>query len=227
MAQEQKPHYHGHRARLRGRLVKDQHALADYEILELILANAIERRDTKPLAKHLIERFGSLRDAMLVNPEKLKDIYGIGPTVIAQWHLIQELHARLNEAPMLEADALTSSEVVGQAAIARLGNKRTEEFWVALLDNQARVIEWKKVNSGTVDRVQTYPREIIAMALKLDAASLILVHNHPGGDPTPSEDDQLLTMGVIRAASTLDIEVRDHVVVAGDQYTSFYDKGLI
>lgn len=221
------PHYHGHRQRLKERLARDPRSLADYEILELVLASMLPRRDTKPLAKELLTRLGTLRAVMTANPETLSQVKGIGPGVIAHWRLMQELLARVAEGAMREREILASPESVGNAAMARIGGKRTEEFWVALLDTRNRVIEWERVGIGTVDRVEAYPREIMALALKHKARSVVLVHNHPGGDPTPSDEDQMLTLGMIRAASTLDVLVVDHVVVTETEYYSFSDHGMI
>ncbi|KAB1442993.1 RadC family protein [Pseudodesulfovibrio senegalensis] len=221
------PHYAGHRQRLRQRLMRDPRSLADYEILELVLASVLPRRDTKPLAKALIERFGSLGAALAAQPEELAECKGVGQGVVAHWHLLQEMQARLAEGNLGQADQLSTVEAVARAGMARIGNKRTEEFWVALLDSSNRVIEWDRVSAGTVDRVDAYPREILALALKRQARSVILVHNHPGGDPTPSEEDRLLTLGVARVAETLEILVRDHVVVADSGYYSFHEHGLL
>ncbi|GAB7021857.1 RadC family protein [Salidesulfovibrio brasiliensis] len=222
-----KPHYHGHRQRLKERLAQNPRALADYEVLELVLAGVLPRRDTKPLAKALLEEFGTLPAVMRAEPGRLEKLDGAGPAVVAHWRLLQELLARVAEGTMREREVLFNSEAVARAAMARLGGKRTEEFWVALLDTRNRVIAWERVGAGTVDRVEAYPREIMALALENKARSVILVHNHPGGNPEPSEEDQLLTLGMIRAASTLDVLVNDHVIVSESGYFSFRDKGMI
>ncbi|WP_018124364.1 RadC family protein [Desulfovibrio oxyclinae] len=222
-----KPHYHGHRQRLKERLTRDPRALADYEILELLLASVLPRRDTKPLAKTLMEAYGSLGAVMQAQPEDLKRFEGAGPAVTAQWHLMRELLARVAEDGMRSREVLGDPDAVARAAMARLGGCRTEEFWVALLDTRNRVIAWERVGAGTVDRVEAYPREVMALALRHKARSVILVHNHPGGDPTPSDDDQLLTLGMIRAASALDVLVADHVIVSETDFFSFSDKGMI
>lgn len=224
---KEKPHYHGHRQRLKARLERDSRSLADYELLELVLAAVLPRRDTKPLAKAMLEAFGSLPGVMRAEPERLEDLSGVGPAVVSHWRLLQELLARMAEGAMGEREVLCNSEAVARAAMARLGGKRTEEFWVALLDTRNRVIGWERVGAGTVDRVEAYPREIMALALRHKARSVILVHNHPGGDPSPSEDDQLLTLGMIRAAAALDVLVNDHVIVSDGSYFSFRDKGMI
>ncbi len=158
MKETKKPHYLGHRQRLKEKLARDSRSLADYEILELALALVIPRRDTKPLAKELIERFGSLKDAIMARPALLSDIKGIGPSVLAQWALIQEVFARVGEASTRSKAPLSNPTEVAKAAMARIGNKGTEEFWVAFLDTKNRVIAWEQVSKGTIDATPVSPR---------------------------------------------------------------------
>lgn len=221
------PHYLGHRQRLKERLMRNPRELADYEVLELVLASVLPRRDTKPLAKELLSRFGTLRSVLGASSEQLEEMKGVGPAVLSHWRLLREVHARLAEGRMAETEVLSSVQAVADAAMARLGTKRREEFWAVLLDASNRVIAWECVNSGTVDRVDAYPREILALALKKQARGLILVHNHPGGNPAPSEDDRTLTLGMVKVASALQILVRDHVIVCDGKYFSFHENGLL
>lgn len=227
MTDTKKPHYIGHRQRLKDKLTQDSRSLADYEILELVLAMVLPRRDTKPLAKALIDRFGSLKDAIMAHPDQLTDVSGIGPGVISQWVLIQELFARVGEASARSGGPISDPADIARAAIARIGNKGIEEFWAAFLDTKNRVIAWEQVSKGTVDGTPVFPREIMATALKLEAKSIILTHNHPGGDPTPSTDDILLTGRIQEVARTLDIRILDHLIVTDNDYYSFNDHGRI
>jgi len=227
MKETKKPHYLGHRQRLKEKLARDSRSLADYEILELALALVIPRRDTKPLAKELIERFGSLKDAIMARPALLSDIKGIGPSVLAQWALIQEVFARVGEASTRSKAPLSNPTEVAKAAMARIGNKGTEEFWVAFLDTKNRVIAWEQVSKGTIDATPVFPREIMAAALRFEAASIILAHNHPGGDPSPSMEDITLTDRIRETATGLDIRVLDHIVVTDHDYYSFNDHGRL
>ncbi|WP_319469050.1 DNA repair protein RadC [uncultured Pseudodesulfovibrio sp.] len=227
MKETRKPHYLGHRQRLKEKLARDSRSLADYEILELALALVIPRRDTKPLAKELIERFGSLKDAIMARPDRLSDVKGIGPSVLAQWTLMQEVFARVGEASTRSKTPLSDPTEVAKAAMARIGNKGTEEFWVAFLDTKNRVIAWEQVSKGTVDATPVFPREIMAAALRLEAASIILAHNHPGGDPSPSMEDIMLTDRIRETATGLDIRVLDHIVVTDHDYYSFNDHGRL
>lgn len=227
MPDKKKPHYLGHRKRLKEKLADNSRGLADYEILELALAQVLPRRDTKPLAKELIERFGSLKDVIMARPEQLDGVKGIADGVKYQWLLMQELFARVGEAAARSGEALSSPKAVAKAAMARIGSKGTEEFWAAFLDTKNRVIAWEQVSRGTVDATPVFPREIMATALRLEAASIILAHNHPGGDPTPSTEDVRLTDRIRETAAGLDIRVLDHLIVTDHDYYSFNDQGRL
>ncbi|MBG0789405.1 MAG: DNA repair protein RadC [Desulfovibrionaceae bacterium] len=227
MSRQDAPHYTGHRRRLKDRLADAPRALADYEILELVLASVLPRRDTKPLAKALIERFGSLKGAVMARPDQLGDVPGIGPAVRAHWALLQELYARLGESGARRGMALSDPGDVARAAMARMGSKGIEEFWVLFMDTKNRVIEWRQVARGTVNATPVFPREIVAAALRLEAANIILAHNHPGGDPSPSKEDVLLTGMIKEAAAGLDIGVLDHVIVTDTDYYSFNEGGRL
>jgi len=222
----EKPHYLGHRKRLRDKLVRDGRSLADYEILELVLASVLPRRDTKPLAKALIARFGSIKEAMLARPDQL-DMKGAGDAVRAHWALLQELFARMGEDAARRGTPLSDPSQVAKAAMARIGGKGTEEFWAAYLDTKNRLIAWEQVSKGTVNATPVFPREIVATALRLEATGVILAHNHPGGDPTPSVEDVLLTERIRETAEGLDIRILDHLVVTDSDYYSFNDHGRL
>jgi len=221
------PHYLGHRQRLRERLENTPRGLADYEILELLLAMTLPRRDTKPLAKELLDRFGSLKDACLARPSHLSGIKGLGPAVQAQWTLLQELYARLGEAGARRGQTVRDPDTLAKAAMARLGHKDTEEFWVVFMDTKNRVIAWERMSRGTTNATAIFPREIAAAALRLEATNIILVHNHPGGGSDPSGEDILLTAKVAEACASLDIAVRDHIIVTDHDYYSFNEFGRL
>jgi DNA repair protein RadC len=222
-----KPHYHGHRQRLRQRLLKDSCQLADYEVLELLLGHVLTRQDTKPLAKALLARFGNLRGVFAAQEAELLDTPGFGPALAAYFKLLREVWARMHESELPRRQVFESPTSVAEAAKARLGSMRVEEFWVALLDNQNRLLGWERLSRGTVNEAPAYPREILSLALRHQASGIILVHNHPGGDPTPSTQDVDLTRRVGRAAQDLSIRLLDHLVVTADGYVSFSDRGLL
>lgn len=222
-----KPHYHGHRERLRERLAREPRSLADYEILELLLSHVVRRGDTKPLAKELLAIFGTLRGVFEAQEAELLDVPGFGPALAGFWALWRETWSRLHEAPLRERAVLSGPEEVAALAKARLGPSRTEEFWLALLDSKNRLLAWERLSRGTVDRTPVYPREVLALALKHQAAGVILVHNHPGGDPKPSSDDIETTRRIARVALEMGLRLLDHLVVAESGWYSFQQQGML
>ena len=226
-AESPAPHYLGHRQRLREKLTAESKSLADYELLELLLGQVLPRRDTKPLAKDLVARFGSLREVMNARPEALCEVKGFGESLAGHWALLREIFARLGEAPVREKQVFSGPEVVAEAARARIGHLAVEEFWVALVDNKHRLMAWERVGKGTVDETPVYPREVLALALKHQASGLILAHNHPGGDPSPSVQDRDLTRRIAHSAKELGLRVLDHLIVAEKGHFSFQDAGLL
>lgn len=222
-----KPHYHGHRERLRERLVRDPRGLADYEVLELLLGHVIRRGDTKPLAKELLARFGTLRGIFEAQEAELLDVDGFGPSLAAFWVLWRETWSRLHEAPLRERAVLSGPEEVAALAKARLGASRTEEFWLALVDSKNRLLGWERLARGTVDQAPVYPREVMVLALKHQAAGVILVHNHPGGDPRPSTADIETTRHINRVAVEMGLKLLDHLVVAEGGWYSFQEQGML
>jgi len=220
-------HYLGHRKRLKERLLRSPESLADYDVLELLLGYAIPRRDTKPLAKTLLERFDTLRGVFEARREDLMAVAGVGPGVIAQFATWREFFSRVREEAVKDRQVFSHPGTVADFAMFRLGHLRTEEFWVALVDNKNRLMHWQQVSRGTVDQTPVYPREILRLALQHQASGVILVHNHPGGDPRPSEQDQELTRRLQRAAREMDVRVLDHIVVSDADYYSFQAQGLL
>ena len=223
----QHPHYHGHRERLRQRLLKDPSHLADYEILELLLAHALPRKDTKPLAKELLARFGTFRGVFTAGDEELLKVEGFGPGLAKFWRLLREFRARFTEAPVMERVVFNSPSVVAEVAMARLGGQPSEEIWLALVDTKNRLMAWERVSRGTVGQAPVYAREVLELALRHKAHGLVLVHNHPGGDPSPSDQDVQLTRKIARAARDLGMRLLDHVIVSEDDYFSFQSEGLL
>ncbi len=220
------PHYHGHRQRLRDKLQKDPTQLADYEILELLLGTVLRRQDTKPLAKSLLARFGSLRGLMDARPQELLVEKGFGPALKNFWLLLHEFLARHAESPLRERAVLASSQAVANMARTRLAGCPHEEVWVAYTDGQNRLLAWERVAQGTVNGSAIYPRELMEQALHLKASGLILVHNHPGGTSRPSAPDVEVTRLVARAAETLGMALIDHVIVSAEGHYSLKDDGL-
>lgn len=210
-------HAHGHRERLRGRLASASHALEDYEVLELLLGYVLLRKDTKPLAKELLATFGSVRGVLDAKPQELLAVPGFGPGLETFWQLLRETMARHAESPAKRRLALCSPQTVAAFARVRLARHEHEEFWIAYLDTQNHLITWELTAMGSVNGAPLYARDVVARALALKASSLILVHNHPGGNPDPSGPDMDLTARIKVAAEPMGIRMMDHVIVT-DEY---------
>jgi len=223
-----KPHYHGHRDRLRQRLLETGGAaLADYEVLEFLLFAAKPRADTKPLAKALIDRFGSLAAVLAAEPAELAEIAGLGQASIAALKIVPEAARRLAREQVMGQPVLSSwTKLLDYCRIA-LAHEKVERFHLLFLDRQNRLIADETQQSGTVDHTPVYPREVVRRALELGATGLILVHNHPSGDPTPSKADIEMTREIVAAGEKLGLSVHDHVVIGKSGETSFKTAGLL
>lgn len=222
----ERPHYHGHRERLRQKLRDNPETLADYELLELVLAQVIPRRDTKPLAKSLLAKFGSVRGVFTARSDELREIEGFGPALENFWTLWREIWARYQESSVQKRPVFDSPKIVAEFAQARLGFLEHEETWCAFLDARNRLIRWERMSTGTLDHTVVYPREVMSRALEVKAVGLVLVHNHPGGDPSPSREDVSMTRTLARSGQDLGIRVRDHVIVTADDFYSFQAYGM-
>jgi DNA repair protein RadC len=221
------PHYLGHRDRLRERFLNGgRDALADYELLELLLFMAIPRRDTKPLAKALIAEFKTFAATISAPPERLKE-FGLTENVIASLKVVEAAARRLAGGAVLGRPVLSSWEALLDYCAVQIGHAQTEEFHVLFLDRKNVLIKDEAQSKGTVDHTPVYPREVLKRALELGASALILVHNHPSGDPTPSRGDILMTREIVAAAKALKIEVHDHLVIGRGKHASFKALGLL
>ena len=228
MASDDDPHFHGHRARLRKRFLEGgSEALADYELLELILFLAHPRRDVKPLAKALIERFGSFAGVVGADPEALARIDNVGETTVAALKSVQAAAVRLAREQAMERPVLSSWDRLLAYCRTQLAHDQTERFHVLFLDAKNMLIRDEAQSKGTIDHTPVYPREVVKRALELGAAALILVHNHPSGDPAPSESDIAMTREVVRAAKALGIEVHDHLIIGRTGHASLRGMGLM
>jgi len=221
------PHYLGHRDRLRERFLNGaRDALADYELLELLLFMAIPRRDTKPLAKELIAEFKTFAATISAPPERLKE-FGLTENVIASLKVVEAAARRLAGGAVLGRPVLSSWEALLDYCAVQIGHAQTEEFHVLFLDRKNVLIKDEAQSKGTVDHTPVYPREVLKRALELGASALILVHNHPSGDPTPSRGDIVMTREIVAAAKALKIEVHDHLVIGRGKHASFKALGLL
>lgn len=222
------PHYLGHRDRLRERFLSaGPAALPDYELLELALYAAIPRRDTKPLAKALLARFGSFADVIAAPRERLLEMDGVGESVVTQLKVIEAAALRLSKTKVLGRPALSSWAALLDYCAAAMARNPHEEFRVLFLDRKNALIADEVQGQGTVDHTPVYPREIVKRALELSASAIILVHNHPSGDPTPSRADIEMTREIVAAARSLRIAVHDHIVIGRGGTASFKALGLM
>lgn len=225
---DQQPHYLGHRERLRERFRKSgADALGDYELLELVLFRALPRRDTKPLAKALITRFGSFAEVISAPPERLKEVRGAGDAVITELKLVHGAALKLVQGSMLNRQLLSSWSAVLEYCRASMAYHDKEQVRILFLDRKNRLIGDEVQQEGTIDHTPVYPREIVKRALELAASAIILVHNHPSGDPTPSRADIDMTKQIVESAQQLGITVHDHIIVGRDGHASFKGLGLM
>src|SRR5262245_33910957 len=217
-----KPHYLGHRERLRKRFREaGADALPAYELIELVLFRAVPRRDTKPLAKAILARFGTFAEAMNAPDELLREVPGLGEAAITEIKLIRAAALRLMRGEVLDRPVLGSWSQVLDYCRASMGFEPKEQFRILFLDKRNQIIADEVQQQGTVDHTPVYVREVVKRALELSATAIILVHNHPSGDPTPSRADLDMTKQIIEAARRLGVVVHDHVVVAKQQCVSF------
>ena len=222
------PHYHGHRQRLRQRFAAGgADALPDYELLELLLFMAIPQRDIKPLAKMLIDHFGSFADVIAAPAERLMEVDGVKEGTVAALKIVEAAALRLAKAKIIGKPALSSWEALLDYCSASMSRAQTEEFHVLFLDRKNVLLAEEVHQRGTVDHTPVYPREVVKRALELGASALILVHNHPSGDPTPSRADIAMTREIQAAAKTLKIELHDHLVIGRGSHASFKALGLL
>lgn len=202
-------------------------ALADYEMLELILFSALPRGDVKPLAKDLITAFGDFNSVISAPPNRLAEVKGVGDAVVREFKVLEAAAHKLAQTRVLGRDAIASWDALVTYCKTAMAYREIEQFRILYLDRKNMLIADEEQGRGTVDHVPVYTREIIKRALELNASSLILVHNHPSGDPSPSQADIEMTRQIDEAAATMNITVHDHIIVGRAQETSFRSLGLL
>ena len=219
------PHYHGHRERLRDRFHGvGPDALSDYELLEMVLFAAQPRRDMKPLAKSLIKKFGSFAEVIHAPEARLREVKGVGDVTINGLKLIAAAASRIAKGELKQRTMLSSWNDVIDYCRTSMAFADKEQFRILFLDKRNQLIADEVQQTGTVDHTPVYPREVIKRALELSATAILLVHNHPSGDPTPSQADIQMTRAIIDIASPLGIAVHDHLIVGKNGHASL--KGL-
>jgi DNA repair protein RadC len=222
------PHFLGHRERLKERFRETGgDALADYELLEMLLFRAIKRGDTKPLAKRLIARFGSFAEVLSAHPSRLMEVNGVGEAVATEIKLVHAAAMRLMRGQVLNRPLLGSWSAILEYVRAAMAFSDNEQFRVLFLDKKNQLIADEVQQEGTVDHTPVYPREVMKRALELGASAIVLVHNHPSGDPAPSMPDIEMTRKIVDAGQRLNVTIHDHVIVGRKGHFSFRSNGLI
>ncbi len=217
-----------HRKRLRERFMSGgAAALPDYEMLELVLFRAIPRQDVKPLARRLLDRFGDFNGVISAPVARLQDLHGVGPSVIQELKIIEAAAHRLARSRVMQRHVISSWDSLIDYCHTTMAHRETEQFRVLFLDTKNVLIADEEQARGTVDHVPVYPREVVKRALELNASALILVHNHPSGDPTPSDSDMQMTRQMEQAASALGITLHDHLVIGASNQLSFRAEGFL
>jgi DNA repair protein RadC len=225
---DEPPHYLGHRERLRQRFVKTgASGLPDYELLELILFRAMPRRDVKPLAKALLKRFGSLAETIAAPIARLTEVEGIGEAAAVEIKIVEAAAQALVKGKVDARRALSSWSAVLDYCRTAMAFAETESFRILFLDKRNGLIADEQQQHGTVDHTPVYPREVMKRALELSATALVLVHNHPSGDPQPSSADIAMTKEIVSIATPLGITVHDHIIVGRNGHASFRSLGLL
>jgi len=202
-------------------------ALADYELLELLLFRAIARRDVKPLAKTLLAEFGDFNRVISAPASRLSKIDGVGAAVVQELKIVEAAAHRLGQARVMGKNALTSWSILMEYCKVSMAHRETEQFRILYLDRKNILIADEEQAKGTVDHVPVYPREVAKRALELNASALIMVHNHPSGDPTPSDADIAMTKRVDDALNVLGVTLHDHVIIGQATDASFRSLGLL
>jgi DNA repair protein RadC len=225
---EAPPHFHGHRERLRSRFMEaGADALADYEMLELILFRAVPRRDVKPLAKVLLAKFGSFAEVISAPPARLAEVGGLGEAAITEFKVVQAAAHRLAKGQVKKRPVLSSWHSVLDYCRAAQAFAEKEQFRILFLDKRNQLIADELQQVGTVDHTPVYPREVVKRALELSATAIILVHNHPSGDPTPSQADIEMTKQIASVAKPLGVLLYDHIIVGTEGHASLKGLSLI
>ncbi|MGO4908004.1 DNA repair protein RadC [Pseudorhodobacter sp. W20_MBD10_FR17] len=217
-----------HRKRLRTRFMEGgATAMPDYELLELVLFRAIPRQDVKPLARRLLDTFGDFNRVVTASTARLVTVQGVGDTVVQELKIVEAAAQRMMRARVMNKPVLSSWDALVDYCHTAMAHRETEQFRILFLDRKNVLIADEEQAHGTVDHVPVYPREVVKRALELNASALILVHNHPSGDPTPSEADITMTGQIQDAAQVLGITLHDHLIIGKEQELSFRASGYL
>ena len=227
MIDKKTPHYIGHRKRLQQKFLKSSSSVADYELLELILFWSIPRKDIKPLAKQLLNQFGSLNNIINTNPEKILNIIAVNKNVANNFAVLRELIRRILQNKVIKENVISSWNALVDYLKVSMGNMNIEQFRILFLNKKNILLADELQSSGTVDQTSVYPREIVKRVLFYEATAIILVHNHPSGDPTPSKSDIDLTKQIADACAVINVIIHDHVIISSTKFYSFKSNLLL
>lgn len=217
-----------HRKRLRSRFMEGgAAAMPDYELLELVLFRALPRQDVKPLARQLLDSFGDFNRVVTAAPARLMMVKGVGDSVVQELKIVEAAAQRMMRARVINRPVLSSWDALLDYCHTAMAHRETEQFRILFLDRKNVLIADEEQSRGTVDHVPVYPREVVKRALELNASALILVHNHPSGDPTPSEADITMTCQIQDAARALGIVLHDHLIIGKSRELSFQSQGYL
>ncbi|WP_019515895.1 RadC family protein [Sphingomonas sp. Mn802worker] len=217
----------GHRERLRTRLLEDAEGLLDYELVEYLLTLTIPRIDTKPIAKALLREFGGIGAALSADPAELRRVKGVGDSGIAALKIAHAAAIRLVRSAAVEQPVLSNWQALADYLHADMAHDAVERFRVLHLNTRNMLVRDEVMSRGTIDEAAVHVREVIKRALDIGSAALILVHNHPSGDPSPSQADIRITRAIVEAGKPLNIQVHDHIIVGRNGQTSLRSKGVI
>ncbi len=223
-----KPHYTGHRERLRGRFLKDMgQGFSDYELVEMLLFMAHPRGDVKPLAKDLLKRFGGFAELLAAEPDEIRKVTGAKDATVSALKVVQASSLRMMQARLLNRPAIASWQQLLDYCHAAMSREKREQFRIIFLDRKNALIADELQATGTIDHTPVYPREVVKRALDLGASAIIMVHNHPSSDPTPSAGDIEMTREIKESAGRLGITVHDHVIIGRTGHSSLKNMGLL
>jgi DNA repair protein RadC len=224
---KEKPHYSGHRQRLRERFLSSGgDALSDYELLEIILFAAIPQKDVKPLAKNLLTKFKSLKGVLHADIEQLKQ-FGLSESPVALLKAVAIAHTRIGQKEILNQPVLSNWQKILDYCYSVMAHEKNEQLRLLFLNRKNMLIAEEVQQKGTIDHTPVYVREVIKRALDLGAGAIILVHNHPSGDPAPSKDDITMTRAVAEAAKAVGIILHDHLIIGNGKHASLREMGLV
>ena len=201
--------------------------MPDYELLEMLLFSAVPRQDVKPLARHLIDTFGDINGVITAPPARLRAVQGVGDAIVGTFKLAEALATRLARARVMDRPVLSSWHALLDYCHTAMSHRETEHVRVLYLDRKNRLIADERMGEGTVDHVPLYPREVLRKALEVQASALIVVHNHPSGDPTPSQADIAMTARLNEGAQALGLVLHDHLIIGRAREYSFRSEGLL